>query len=376
MKRHLVYITGTRADFGLMRSTLLEINRSEAFNLSLIVSGMHLSSKYGMTANEIKNSGLPIRDEVINNVDDVSNVSVAKNIGIMVQGFSQALYSNPPDCVILLGDRGEMLAGAIAALSLNIPIVHIHGGERSGTVDEPVRHAISKLSNFHFVSTNASRDRLIRMGEEESNIWVTGAPGLDDLRKVSGISLDQVLSEYGFVREKKLAIMVFHPDNPDSLVASQETQEIMEQLISRDIQFLALMPNSDPSSDGIRGILKAYEGHKLVRLITHLPRDKFVQCLLVSNLLIGNSSSGIIEAASFGTPVVNIGDRQKFRERNANTIDAKCSGIQIGAAIDQALKKNRYPLFNIYGDGNSGRIILDLLRVLPLGKIMVKSNAY
>ncbi len=376
MKRNLVYISGTRADFGLMRSTLMEVNNSEEFDLSLIVTGMHLSNKYGLTVNEIKDVGLKIRNEVLVNVDDATNLNAANSIGSMVQGISESLYCNPPDYVILLGDRGEMLAGAISALTLNIPIVHIHGGERSGTVDEPVRHAISKLSNFHFVSTAASRNRLIRMGENEGNIWVTGAPGLDELKKVKVVTREQLVSEYQFVKQKKLAIMVFHPDSADSLVASQETQEILGQLISKDIQSLVLMPNSDPGSDGIRDAYKVFQDHKLVRIIRHLPRDKYLQCLSASNFLIGNSSSGIIEAASFGTPVINVGNRQNFRERNKNTIDVQCSGPEIGAAIDRVLEADRYSLFNIYGDGNAGSKIVHLLMGLPTGNCTVKSNVY
>jgi len=179
--RHICYITGTRADFGLMTNCLKAIDAHADLSLSLMVTGMHLSHQHGFTMDEITNSGLAIRGQVPLSDQLGTGASMVIGIAQMIQGFTALLDHARPDALLLLGDRGEMLAGALVGLHLNIPIVHIHGGERSGTVDEPIRHAISKLSHFHFVATEESQERLVRMGEKPQTIHVIGAPGLDGL---------------------------------------------------------------------------------------------------------------------------------------------------------------------------------------------------
>jgi len=192
MMRKICYITGTRADFGLMQSTLELIDKAPGLELSLIVTGMHLLEEYGLTIQDIEAAGFKIAATVAVGAHS-SGAAMGRNIGIMISGFIDALESARPDVVMLLGDRGEMLAGAIAAIHLNIPIVHIHGGERSGTVDEPVRHAISKLSHLHFTATADARERLIRMGENPADVYVTGAPGLDGLTDMARATRTELL---------------------------------------------------------------------------------------------------------------------------------------------------------------------------------------
>lgn len=176
MTRRICYLTGTRADFGLMSSTLHAIAKDPRLDLNLLVTGMHLSPRYGHTVDEIEAEGFVIAARLPVELDDISAAGMAVNLGRMLQGFVPALQAVEPDILLLLGDRGEMLAGAIAAIHLGIPVAHLHGGERSGTVDEPVRHAISKLSHLHFVATQEARDRLVCMGEQSMNVHVVGAP--------------------------------------------------------------------------------------------------------------------------------------------------------------------------------------------------------
>lgn len=377
MKRKVCYITGTRADFGLMRGTLAALRDSQALELSIVVTGMHLSDKYGSTADDIKAAGLPVDAVVDVDLASATGATMARNLGKMVAGFVDAFLDIKPDLVLVLGDRGEMLAGAISAVHLNIPVVHIHGGERSGTIDESIRHAISKLSHFHFVSTSESRDRLVRMGEQAAHVYLTGAPGLDGIEALALHSREKLLRDAGLDPARPVALMVYHPVVQETENAGAGTTGIIDTLLARGLQLVALKPNSDAGSDQIRAALDAHAAHGDVRVVTHFPRELFVSWMAAADLMVGNSSAGIIEAASFGTPVVNIGSRQNLRERNANVTDVAVDPAAIGKAVERALAHGRYERRNIYGDGRSVERIARLIETLPLDpSVMMKSNAY
>ncbi|MBS0307497.1 MAG: UDP-N-acetylglucosamine 2-epimerase (hydrolyzing) [Proteobacteria bacterium] len=375
--RKICYISGTRADFGLMRSMLQAMHRDTDFALSIVVTGMHLAEQYGNTVTEIEAAGLPVTARVAVDMATPSGAGMARNIGIMLGGFVDALESIRPDLVLLLGDRGEMLAGALAAIHLNIPVAHIHGGERSGTVDEPVRHAISKLSHFHFVATEGARERLIRMGELPAHVWVSGAPGLDGIEAAVIADRAELLRDVGFDEKKAVALMVYHPVLQEAAAAGRQAAQILDALKRQGVQVIALKPNADAGSDGVRQVLDARQADPDVRVVTHFPRDRFVSWMAVADLMIGNSSAGIIEAASFGTPVINVGSRQNLRERNANVIDVDTDELAIDEAISRVLKQGRLERHNIYGDGHAGERILALLRQLSLdSSLLAKANAY
>lgn len=376
--RRIAYITGTRADFGLMQSTLQSIDRDPSLELQILVTGMHLLSEYGMTIKDIEASGLPIASTINIEPGRPSGLLMARNIGRMLEGFASELDRLRPDLTLLLGDRGEMLAGATAALHLNIPIAHIHGGERSGTVDEPIRHAISKLSHLHFVATEGSRNRLIRMGENPAHIHVTGAPGLDGLSDLAMHSKAPLFDRHGLDPDRCTAMLLYHPVVQEAANGPARTDTILTALRDMNLQVLALRPNSDSGGMEIAEVLQQHcETDANLRVITHLPRGDFVSFLRHIDLLVGNSSSGIIEAASFGTPVVNIGSRQNLRERNTNVIDTSGETVeQTRASMEAALKMGRHHGQNIYGDGRAGPRITELLRTIPLASLRSKINAY
>jgi GDP/UDP-N,N'-diacetylbacillosamine 2-epimerase (hydrolysing) len=377
MTRRVCYVTGTRADFGLLRSTLKALASHPSIDLELIVTGMHLDATHGETVQEILDAGLKIGARVPVPLRPATGATMARNIGRMVQAFVDHLEPNPPEAMLLLGDRGEMLAGAIAGAHLNIPVAHIHGGERSGTVDEPVRHATSKLSHLHFVSTQAARQRLVKMGEHEDNVWVTGAPGLDGLTTTPRRGREALCAEASLRADRPVALMVWHPVLQESEQAGASTQLLIKAILARGMQVVALMPNSDAGSDSIRAALLEYADSTSVRLRTHLPRDEFIAWMACCDVMVGNSSAGIIEAASFGTPVVNIGTRQNLRERNANTIDVPAEPSSVAQALETALRVGRYPLNNIYGDGRAADRIVDILASHPLDRsVLFKVNAY
>lgn len=377
LRRRICYLTGTRADFGLMASTLRAIRDDPGLQLDLLVTGMHLSPDHGHTVDEIVAANLPIRSRVPVPLRPTTGATMARGIGLMTVGFVDALQDDPPDLLMLLGDRGEMLAGAIAALHLNLPILHIHGGERSGTVDEPVRHAISKLAHYHCVATAQSRDRLIRMGELATSVFVTGAPGLDGLAALPRETRDVLCRALALDPRRPVALLVFHPVVQEAEDAARAATTILDALRAHDCQVVALMPNADAGSDAIRQVLQSASSRTGVQVLAHLERPRFAAWMAACDCMIGNSSAGIIEAATFGTPVLNLGSRQNLRERNANVVDVALQAEPIRQAIGDALRTRRHACANIYGDGAAGMRIVNLLRTLPLdGGLLAKTNSY
>lgn len=376
-KRRILYVTGTRADFGLMARTLKAINSASEFDLQILVTGMHLSEAFGLTVNEIKASGFKIVAEVPIDHSINSGARMARSIGEMLIEFSFVMERERPDVVMLLGDRGEMLAAAIAAIHENIAIVHIHGGERSGTVDEPVRHAISKLAHFHFTSTNEAKDRLIRMGERSDHVWQVGAPGVDGLIDDAVLPRSVLIGSLRLNPSLPIALLVHHPVVQDISMMASETQAIIEGLLEAGCQIVALNPNSDAGGESVRKTLAAASSHHSVRVVTHFPRNEFVSWMSSADLMIGNSSAGIIEAGTFGTPVINIGSRQNMRERNANVTDVPVVDSGLSEVIRTTLSRGRFETSNIYGDGASAPRIAALLAAVPLDAISLrKCNAY
>jgi GDP/UDP-N,N'-diacetylbacillosamine 2-epimerase (hydrolysing) len=375
--RKVCYITGTRADYGLMEKALSQIHHSRLLQLSIIATGNHFSSRFGNTVQDIESAGLPVTARVEVNVEPPTGATMARNIGMMLVGIVDALAEISPRLVLLLGDRGEMLAGALAAVHLNIPVVHVHGGERSGTIDEPVRHAISKLAHYHFVATEQARQRLIRMGEREHSVYVTGAPGLDGLAALASVDRTTLAAELGLDSLKPVALLVYHPVLQEVATAAADVRSVLEVLRRRTMQVVALQPNSDAGNDRVREVLDHYAKEKDVRVVTHFRRERFVSWMAVADLMIGNSSAGIIEAATFGTPVINIGSRQNLRERNANVRDVEAAPDAIDIAVTDALARGRFDRHNIYGDGKASERIVELLARLDLQPaVLKKTNAY
>lgn len=376
-RRKICYVSGTRADFGLMQATLQAIGADPALGLDVVATGMHLSPRFGMTVDEIEAAGLNVAARIPVDIDVSTGAAMARNLADTLKGCVTAFERLRPDVVLLLGDRGEMLAGALAAVHLNIPIAHIHGGERSGTVDEPVRHAISKLSHFHFVSSPDARQRLIRMGEREDHVFVTGAPGLDGVSALAIEDRKTLCAGVGFNPAGKIALLVYHPVLQEAAYAPAQVQALVDTCLFQGVQVMALMPNSDAGSEGVREVLGEFANHPQMRVKTHLPRQTFISWMAVCDLMVGNSSSGIIEAASFGTPVVNVGGRQNLRERNKNVMDVSTREGDLAAVVAAALHHGRYPIENVYGEGQAGRRIIELLRSVELGAdVLLKANTY
>jgi GDP/UDP-N,N'-diacetylbacillosamine 2-epimerase (hydrolysing) len=377
MTRRIVYLTGTRADFGLMQSTLQQVAATPGLDLSLVVTGQHLSAEHGHTLDEVRASGLRIAAQLPLDMHTRTGASMAVGIADCLRGLTPVLDSERPDLLLVLGDRGEMLAGAIAALHVGVPCVHLHGGERSGTVDEPVRHAISKLSTWHLVATDDARDRLLRMGEEASRIHVVGAPGLDGLQALGIAGRDEALRDLALPPGRDFVLALFHPVVQQAQAAGEQTQALQQALVRLGLPVLWLDPNADAGS---RAILEAVSQDALPagsRRVTHLGRPGFVTAMRHCAVMVGNSSAGIIEAASLGTPVVNVGDRQRLRLHGPNVVDVPAEADAIHAALQAQRQHGRWPCDNPWGDGKAAARIASLLARLPLdAHLLEKTNTH
>lgn len=377
MKRRICYISGTRADFGLLAGTLRRAWQHPSLEVSIHVTGMHLSTSHGYTVRDIETSGLPIGARIAVDMDTNTGAGMANALGHQLLGLVASLQTFRPHLVLLLGDRGEMMAGALAAAHLNIPIAHIHGGERSGTVDESIRHAISKLAHYHFTATETAKERLIRMGESPSHVFVTGAPGLDDIAGSAAPNKKELCRQVGLDPNRPVALVIYHPVLQTADQAGAEMACVLEGTREAGVQILCFAPNADAGNQAIREKISAHSRRPDFKVVTHMDRPSYLSWLASAEVLVGNSSSGIIEAASVGLPVINVGDRQNARERNTNTTDVVISRAAIFEAVSRAIAKGRYPSNNLYGDGRSGERIVELLSSLPLSlDLLKKSNAY
>jgi GDP/UDP-N,N'-diacetylbacillosamine 2-epimerase (hydrolysing) len=375
--RKIIYVTGTRADYGLMREILKKLHLAADIDLAICVTGMHISKLYGNTISEIQADGFKICETVLIDVDHTTQLNMAKNIGHQVIAMTEILASEQPDILLLLGDRGEMLAAAIAAVHLNIPIVHIHGGERSGTVDEMVRHAISKLSHYHFVATEASRIRLIKMGENPDAIFIVGAPGLEEIKNHQPISKQDFYKKYKLNKNQNTAILLYHPVVQEYNEIELQIKNLLDATLQSGLQLICLEPNSDAGGQLIRSVLQQYCQRKEIIILSHLKRKDFIDCLANVDIMLGNSSSGIIEAASLNLLAINIGTRQRLRECGDNVIHSDVHNQDIQNAIATALKRPKRFYNNIYGDGNTSERCLKLLQTINLNsQILNKSNEY
>jgi GDP/UDP-N,N'-diacetylbacillosamine 2-epimerase (hydrolysing) len=348
--RRLTYVTGTRADFGLMQPTLRRLAATPGLSLDLVVTGMHLSDRFGRTEREVEESGLAIAARIALPIEDDSGEGMARCAGRMAEAMAEHLAAERPDALLVLGDRSEMLAAAMPAMLAGIAVVHFCGGERSGTVDESMRHALTKIAHVHMVANRDAADRLASMGEEPWRIHCVGSPGLVGIANLAGVPLAELAARYAFNASEPFALMLFHPVVQDAAQAGAQVAAALGALADRQIQTVCLLPNADHGTGRIRA---AIEAAGPLSVVEHMPRADYLSALSHAALLIGNSSSGIIEAASFGTPVVNIGDRQEGRARNATVFGAPRERVAVAAAIDRARAWPRDSRDNIYGEGRT-----------------------
>lgn len=371
------YVTGSRADFGLMKKCLEAIHASPKHDLHIVVTSQHLCSHYGDTVQDIENSDLNIIARIPVSLSGQGGQEMGVALADELRGFLELWSSTPPDLVLLLGDRGEMLAAALAGVHLGIHVAHIHGGERSGTLDESFRHAITKLSHIHFPATAAAAQRIQSLGEYPENIHVIGAPGLVGLQQGISAAPDVMRQLYGLPDNKPIALTVFHPVVQEAARAGEQVEAVISSVHEAGFAQVVLRPNSDAGGRAIDACIDHYADYEDICVLKHLERDAYCTLLASSDVMVGNSSSGIIESATFGVPCVNIGSRQNARERNTNVIDcASFDKAHIAAALNTAKTLPRVHE-NVYGTGRTDDVLVSVLDKLRLTSDMLqKTNAY
>jgi len=365
VKRKIIYITGTRADYGLMRNVLRKIDSHPDLFLEIVVTGMHLQEEFGRTIDEIEKDGFMIH-EIPSRYERDDKLSMAIFVGDFIKKLASKVEDIDPNFIMLLGDRGEMLGGAIVGCYLSIVNVHLHGGEITSTVDEMARHAITKLSNIHLPANDKSAERIKRMGEDPRYIHIVGAPGLDSLRDEELTSREMLEKKYDIDLSDPLILVVQHPVTLEVGKARGQIRKTLEVIKKLEYQTILVYPNADAGGRKMIKEIQKYEGLPFLSTYRSIPRKDYVGLLKNSDVLVGNSSSGIIEAPSLGIPVVNIGTRQRGRDRAANVIDVDYELIEIEKAIERCLfdkkfKEDLKDLKNPYGDGKTADRVVDIL---------------
>ena len=377
--RKILVTTGTRSEYGILRPILKKITASRKLDLYLIVTGMHNSRKFGLTINEIKNDGFKIYRKIDMLPKTDSNYSMAIALSKGIKSFAGIFKNLNPDINLILGDRDEMLASALAAYHMNIPNAHIHGGDRTqGGIDEYTRHAITKISNIHFAATKKSYSRIIKMGENRKNTFFVGSPSLDEIKENKISRLKTLKAKYKLRFMENEILLLQHPVTTEIENTQQQITDLLNAIKKLKIKTLAIAPNSDAGNDVIFSKYKKFsKEHDFFNFFKSVPRNDFLGFLKYCGVLVGNSSSGIIEASYFKIPVVNIGIRQKGRDRGKNIIDVLCPNSElIQKSIIRALnmKKIAKNHKNIYGDGNASKKIVEILEKINLDKKLIQKQ--
>ncbi len=382
MKRKICIITGTRADYGILFPVIKKISASSELEAKLIVTGMHLMKEFGYTVSEIKKDGIRIESEIDISYSEDSGQAMAGSIGRAISLFVSAFARIKPDFIMVLGDRGEMLAAAIAGDYLNIPVVHLHGGEISGHVDGLVRHAITKLSHLHFPATAEAAKRLLKLGEEPWRVTVAGAPALDTILNEQLPSTSELIDKYQIDISRPLILLAQHPVSTESAEAGEQIKATLSALLGFDAQTIVIYPNADAGGRMMIEEIKTYEKTGRIKAFKSVPHKDYLGLMKIADILVGNSSSGLIEAPSFKLPVVNIGSRQAGRERGANVIDAANNKKAICQAVRRALCDKKFLSLvkrtkNPYGDGRASDRIAKKLAAIKLdNRLLEKRMTY
>ena len=377
MKRTIAVITTSRADYSHLYWPLKDLAAHPDVDLKLIVLASHLSPEYGTTVTEIERDGFPIASRIECLLSSDSDVGMAKTLGLAILGLTDALAQIRPDLLLLIADRYEMLAPASVALTLRIPVAHIEGGEISeGAIDDAVRNALTKISHIHFTSTNTARARVISMGEEPWRVHRAGAPSLDHLRRSTLLTRDQLEHELRIPLANDVTVVAYHPVTilKDT---TAEADAVFTALESLSGQIIFCYPNADAGSHHLMARIRTFcASHPNAHLFVNLSSITYWSLLREATTLLGNSSSGIMEAASFALPAVNVGMRQQGRERGPNILDADPTADSIRAQLtrahDPVFRESLRDMQNLYGDGHASKRIVEVLTTTPLDNLLHK----
>jgi UDP-hydrolysing UDP-N-acetyl-D-glucosamine 2-epimerase len=368
--KKICVVTGSRSEFGLLTPLLSSLRSDSDFDLQILVTGMHLSPEFGNTYQEILAWGFSINETVDMLLSSDTDTAIVKSMGVGMIGFADAFDRLKPDWVIILGDRFEAFAAATAAYMKKIPIAHLHGGEiTAGATDEALRHSITKMSALHFTSTEEYRKRVLQLGEDDERVFNVGAIGLDNIQNLNLLGKEDLERVLNISLDVEILLVTFHPVTLDNLSSKQQVIELLKALnIFGRGQIVFTMPNADADSRIIKDMINQYVDDQKNRAIAfeNLGQVKYLSLMKYSSVVIGNSSSGIIEAPAFGIPTINIGDRQKGRVAANSVIHTSAERDAIANALNKAFDKTFKEFCrhveNPYGNGHTTEKIVSILK--------------
>lgn len=366
-KRKICVVTGTRAEYGLLVNLMKRIQKDNSFELQIVATGTHLSPEFGLTYKQIEDDGFHIDEKVEMLLSSDTSIAVVKSMGLATIGFATVFERLLPDLLIILGDRYEMLAVAQTALIMQIPIAHIHGGENTfGAYDDAIRHSITKMATWHFTSAESHRKRVVQLGENPERVFNVGAMGIEQIFKMKYLTKKDIYDNLDLNENKGMFLITYHPEtNGDN----NGIHELLKAIEKFDTNMVFTKANGDNGGRHINQSIQEFVGkHDNAKLFDSLGQLRYLSSLKYADVVIGNSSSGLIEAPYLETPTVNIGSRQKGRECPNSVINSKINSIDIETAIKKALNYKK-SFEHIFGNGESSELIINILKNIEHFKV-------
>lgn len=363
--KKICVVTATRAEYGILRPLIQRLFNCKEWETQIVVTGTHLEEEFGYTCQEIEKDNIPIfaRIPIVEKGDD--GYAVTRTMANAMVGFGKYFKDEKPDMLIILGDRTEMLGIAAAAMNEQIPITHLHGGELTqGAVDDSVRHALTKMSYLHFASAEEYRRRIIQMGEAPERVFNVGALGVENILREELFSREELKEAADFPAEKNYAVVTFHPVTLEAATAKQQVYELLEAMNQKpELYYLITKANSDAGGREINAIMEQEVAqHSNMKLVSSLGMKRYLSAVKYARLVLGNSSSGIIEVPALRVPTVNIGDRQQGRIMADSIINCEPQAAEIVVAMDKALHRKPEKYNNPYGDGRTSEKMVEILK--------------
>ena len=372
--KKILFLTSTRADYGKLKVLMKAVENDENFELYIFVTGMHMLSKYGSTYREVEKGKYK---NIYKYINQKSKYSEQMDIVLSntIVGLSNYISEVEPDLIVVHGDRLEALAGAIVGAFNNIRIIHIEGGEISGTIDESIRHAVTKLSQFHLVANEEAKERIIQMGEDKKNIYVFGSPDIDIMYSSNLPTIEEVRKRYD-MNFDSYSILLYHPVTTEINTLRERTKELIKAIEMSELNYVIVYPNNDLGSDIIFEEYEKLKGNDKIKFYPSMRFEYFLTLLKHSNFIIGNSSSGVREAGVYGVPAIDVGNRQAGRyKKTDNIVNVNEISEKILEAINQ-MKGKRFVPISHYGDGNSEKIFMDVLKDKNIWSSSIQKKFY
>jgi len=379
MNRKICVITGTRAEYGLLRWVMQGVRDDADLNLQIIATGMHLSPEFGLTYQAIESDGFIIDRKVEMLASSDTPVGIAKSMGLGMIGFADALKELSPDLIVVLGDRFEIFAAVATALVARIPVAHLHGGESTeGLIDEAIRHSITKMSHLHFVSTDEYKQRVVQLGEDPEHVFLVGGLGVDNIKRLQLLDRNTLEADLGLKFGKRNLLITFHPVTLENDSTETQMQALLAALAQLDdTQLIFTMPNADTNGRAlIKMIEKFVLQHVNAHAFTSLGQLRYLSCITQVDAMVGNSSSGLTEVPSFKKGTINIGDRQRGRLYSTSVINCEPTQKSICDAINTlyspTFQRDLSQVYNLYGEGGASEKIVKIIKSATLEDLIKK----